>query len=697
MTNPKFRLTQNFLEQYEGKQPNWGFGDLSYFTYKRTYSRVKEDGSNEEFFDTVKRVVEGCYQIQLDHCMKNGLPWNGNMAQRSAQKMFQKIWEFKFSPPGRGLWVMGTPIVDKIGSAALNNCAFISTKHISNSDDIAHPFAWACDMLMLGVGVGFDTLGANNDIRICPREGTTTIVIEDTREGWVESVRSLINSFKCPRNQGENGNIIQFDYSKIRPAGSPIKGFGGTASGPDPLKKGHEEITQLLESRVGETLTSTDIVDIMNMIGKFVVAGNVRRSAELAIGSADDLEYVTMKDPQLNSKELMSHRWASNNSIFASPDMDFFEIIPSIHKNGEPGLIFLDNARKFGRLKDGEHDESSPYYDNVAGFNPCAEQSLEHGEMCCLVETYPANHESPEDFQETIKYAYLYAKTVTLLPTHDSLANSVMLRNRRIGLSQSGIQQALKKFGYHTYMTKYADEAYEMVRDWDKTYSRWLGVPTSIKVTTVKPSGTVSILAGATPGVHCSHSRFYMRTVRVAANDKSVKSLLDAGYRIETSVIDYNKFSSLLTADQFNEKFIAVINKETYELIKTSGGTLVVYFPIEENNYTKSKSDISLWEQLYLVRELQNLWSDNSVSCTITFKPEEKNDLATAIRYVAPYVKTLSFLPLEDHSYEQAPYQTIDRDTYLREASKIGKLDLSSFQGKQELKERYCSNDSCTV
>jgi adenosylcobalamin-dependent ribonucleoside-triphosphate reductase len=683
MNNNKFKLTQKFLENYEGKQPQWGFGDLSYFVYKRTYARIKDDGTQEEFFDTVKRVVEGCFQIQLDHCNKLGLPWDGMRAQKSAQKMFEKIWEFKFSPPGRGLWVMGTPIVDRIGSAALNNCAFISTKDIKK--DFGFPFAWACDMLMLGVGVGFDALGADTLTVKKPKGTPIKYTIPDTREGWVESIKLLINSYA-------GSNPIEFDYSEIRPAGTPIKGFGGTASGPDPLKVGHQEISSLLETYDSEPISSVAIVDIMNMIGKFVVAGNVRRSAELAIGLPTDAEYVTMKDPIKHSKSLMNHRWASNNSVFVKATDDFDSLIPSIIKNGEPGLIFLDNAKHFGRYKDGFNNEQSPYYDNVAGFNPCAEQSLEHGEMCCLVETYPANHENADEFLETIKYAYLYAKSVTLLPTHDPLANSVMLKNRRIGLSQSGIQQAIKKFGYSSYCKDFADEAYDKVRYWDKTYSRWLGVPTSIKVTTVKPSGTVSLLAGATPGVHCTHSEYYYRTVRVAAGDATVPMILKAGFKVEVSVIDNNKVSKL-GIDPVDS--VINVTLEILPILISAAATLVVYFAIKEKNYTKSKYDISLWEQLYLVRELQNLWSDNSVSCTITFAPEEEKDLASGIKFVAPYVKTLSFLPLDNHSYAQAPYQIISEKEYTEYTSKLKTLKLKSKS--DSVGEKYCNNDTCIV
>jgi len=657
----KFKLTEAFLKQYEGTQPEWGFGTLSYFTYKRTYSRVKDDGTHEEFFDTVKRCVEGSFNIQLKHCRANHLPWDAYRAQKSAQKMFQKMWEFKFLPPGRGLWAMGSPMLDKIGSASLNNCGFISTKDIDK--DFPEPFAWACDMLMLGVGIGYDTNGAAKMTVADPDgEGKLPVLyeIKDTREGWVDSIRSLLDTYTEKSQFG----TIEFDYSKIRPAGTPIKGFGGVASGPEPLKEGHENIRKLMNSYVGKKLDSVGITDIMNFIGKFVVAGNVRRSAEISIGSIEDKDFIQMKDWRLYPKELSDRRWMSNNSVFAKPDSDFSTIVDNIALNGEPGIILLDNSRKYGRLKDGPRSNGHYKYDDVDGVNPCAEQCLKSYELCNLVETFPANHDSAEEYYETLKYAYLYAKSVTLLPTHNEKTNQIMLQNRRIGCSQSGIQQAIKKFGIQKYINEFCDKGYSMIDHWDHIYSRWLGIPTSIKMTTVKPSGTVSILAGATPGVHCTHSEYYFRTVRVAANSPLVAKLLKANYKVEPSVTDKH--------------------------------TVVVYFPVKEKNFTKSKYDISLWEQLTLIKELQYYWSDNAVSCTVTFKPEEVKDLKSAIEYMAPYVKTLSFLPLDNHNYAQAPYQTCTEKDYNDYLNSLRHLDLSD--SNEEAKgEKYCSNDVCTI
>ena len=148
----RFHLSADFLREFQGKQPEWG--PLGYITYKRTYARVmpEEGGRTEEYWETVRRVVEGCYTIQLNHCLSLKLPWKPEKAQRSAQEMYRLIWGFKFLPPGRGLWMMGTDYIYKRGSAALNNCAFVSTEEFDT--DFGEPFCFLMDMSLLGVGVG---------------------------------------------------------------------------------------------------------------------------------------------------------------------------------------------------------------------------------------------------------------------------------------------------------------------------------------------------------------------------------------------------------------------------------------------------------------------------------------------------------------------------------------------------------------
>lgn len=700
-----FKLSPLFLTRYEDEQPEWGFGDLSYFVYKRTYARLRPDGTQEEYFDTCRRVTEGVFSAQKSHCTSNRLPWNAYKAQKSAQEFFTRMWQFKFTPPGRGFWIMGTPMVDKVGSAALNNCGFTSTKDVAV--DLANSFAWAMDMLMLGVGIGFDTKGANRVTIKKPKDKIELYEIPDSREGWVESVYRKINSYM-------GGPIMEFGYGLIRKRGAPIKGFGGTASGPAPLRELHTAIDYVLSDLIGKKITSVAIVDLMNFIGKCVVAGNVRRSAELAIGEIDDIKYITMKDCKKYGKEMADRRWASNNSVFANRFSSFGRVAPSIALNGEPGLIFLDNARHYGRYKDGYHGFESDAYDNVDGFNPCAEQSLEDKELCCLVETYPANHESAEDYYRTLKFAYLYAKTVTLIPTHDERTNSVMMRNRRIGCSMSGIQQAIKKFGLQRFLIDFCDKGYKVISSLDRIYSRWLGVPRSVKMTTIKPSGTVSLLAGATPGVHNTHSEYYMRAIRVSADNAMIERLLASGYQMEynlngrdldllVKLLSKGEHMSNISTEQDAQDWIrnnfrdVRTNLEIFDKFRSNGGTVVVYFPVQETNFTKSKFDVSLWEQLSLVRELQYYWSDNSVSCTITVRESERDDIERAIEYYAPYVKTLSFLPLTNHKYDQAPYQKVDHETYEEYSSSLLPLNFNGADQVEIKGSQFCTNDTCAI
>jgi ribonucleotide reductase alpha subunit len=183
--------------------------------------------------------------------------------------------------------------MEKRNSAALQNCAVVSTKDLDKNDPGAL-FAWVMDALMLGIGVGFDTLGQDKAFPIhTPVEPKVVYEIPDTREGWVEATRLLLNSFLRP-----NQNRQELDYSLIRPLGAPIKGFGGTASGPAPLQQLHEQLRKVIGGRAGETLDSRAIVDIINLIGTCVVSGNVRRSATLALGVEGDDDFLNLKNAE---------------------------------------------------------------------------------------------------------------------------------------------------------------------------------------------------------------------------------------------------------------------------------------------------------------------------------------------------------------------------------------------------------------
>jgi adenosylcobalamin-dependent ribonucleoside-triphosphate reductase len=1045
--NPRdyFSLDVKFLKQYEAKKPNFGFNGLGELVFFRTYSRLKPDGSKESFFDCIKRVVEGCYEIQRRHCVSLHIPWNFKKAQESAQEMFQRMWDFKFLPPGRGLWMMGTDFMWSRLGAALNNCfdgkteiitrdgvkqigllvgteqellttggkwvkapiksfgvqelykltleragvqkiiyttaghrwfakdlrktqtvaiedtsgvivkkrqhigykevttvnltehhmmqsvygsgvngnvrpsafgvahgiaygdgttgqdsescgtylylcghkneelleyfpncptsfdkekgvegavrvadlprffrrkpslresksylygwlagyfaadgtintkgnqiciasseydnmllvrdicavlgigtysivqttqtvthdgmkkkfigykigimpihlnedffllsehkkrfldhrshrnrplykwhvksveqtgefaevycpqvpdtqafaladniltgncAFISTDDTIEADP-AEPFCFLMDMAMLGVGVGFDTKGKDRIAIKNPSAKTVEYQIEDSREGWVESLRMLLHSYTLKYKDGK----VKFDYSLIRPKGSPINGFGGTAAGSGILVELHNAVIALLDSRVGKKLSSVDITDIMNIIGKCVVAGNVRRTAEIAFGSPDDTEYSNMKNVTAGLTEterneffnvtnglysksrshatiddftgttisadklkraietwnaLNSYRWASNNSVSAEVGMDYSKFGEQIAANGEPGFIWLQNMRDYGRMKDGH----TPGIDGrVAGSNPCVEQSLESSELCCLVETFPARHDDAADFMRTLKFAYLYAKTVTLLPTHNVRTNQVMLRNRRIGLSQSGIVQAFAKFGRRAVLRDFCDAGYSEIDSWDMIYSEWLCVPKSIKKTSIKPSGSVSLLAGATPGIHYPEATTYWRTVRVAKDNILVKILQKAGYRVEPSVTDSR--------------------------------TMVVYFAISDRS-VKAVNEVSMLEQLENCAAYQHYWADNQVSCTVKFKKHEAKDIASALELYEDQLKGISFLPYFEHNYPQAPYIPCAPQEVDEYNNSIKEVDYTDYI-MEAAGSNYCENDTCEL
>jgi adenosylcobalamin-dependent ribonucleoside-triphosphate reductase len=667
-----FRLSEEFVNKYNNVPAPFGFTDagsnsLGEVTFIRTYSRVKEDGTKERWHEVCRRVIEGMYSVQKNHAKDNRLPWNDNKAQKSAQEAFQRMFELKWTPPGRGLWAFGTPMtMEKRNSASLQNCAMVSTRDIDRNDPGAL-FAWVMDALMLGIGVGFDTLGQDKQMSIyAPTEPAIVYEIPDTREGWVESVRYLINSYLR-----QNQPIQEFTYDLIRPLGAPIKGFGGVASGPAPLIDLHTRIRNVIGSRAGELLDSRAIVDLVNLIGTCVVSGNVRRSATLALGAAEDEGFINLKNPEVfperNSydSEKPGWAWMSNNSISATVGTKYEDYVDLIADNGEPGFIWLDVAREYGRLKDAPDYKDS----RIMGFNPCAEQPLESYELCTLVEVHLNRHESKEDFLKTLKFAYLYGKTVTLMPTHWQQTNGIMQRNRRIGTSLTGIASFADTSGLPA-LREWMDEGYEKIRHYDHKYSEWLCVRESVRVTTVKPSGSVSLLSGATPGVHWGPGgEFYLRAIRFGNTDPMMYLFKAAGYKIEDDVVSAN--------------------------------TSVVYFPVA-SGHKRSEKQVSLFEKIGLAATAQKYWSDNGVSVTLSFdKEEETKFIAPALNMYEGQLKAVSFLPMGNKTYLQQPYTEITREEYNSYVGTIGKIDWSAiYDGKDNLdaeSEKYCSTDACEI
>ena len=294
----------------------------------------------------------------------------------------------------------------------------------------------------------------------------------------------------------------------------------------------------------------------------------------------------------------------------------------------------------------------------------------------CLVETFPSLHDSYEEYCKTLKYAYMYAKTVTLIPTHWEGTNSIMLRNRRIGTSQSGIIEAFLKHG-RSNILDWCDKGYKYIRHMDDIYSDWLCVPRSIKITSVKPSGTVSLLPGVTPGIHYPWSEYYIRRIRIGRTSKLANILRDAGY--EMDYIDTDR-------------------------------TFAIKFPVKVNNFDKSEKDVSMWQQAANVADYQRYWADNQVSCTIKYNKSEKSELASLFESMERQLKAISVLEYfnpEDNNSDNmkelmrfAPYETITKEKYEEMVSKISEPDYNSFITnclEESVAEKFCDSETCEI
>jgi len=627
------------------------WSSVGYLTYKRTYARpVEGENRTEEFVETVERIISAC-RDQL----------KTNFTEDEEDRLRYYFLTLKASVAGRFWWQLGTKTVDRLGLASLQNCAFVKI------DQPIRPFCWAMDMLALGSGVGYNLQRKNIDKLPVVREwfraptridnGGADFIIPDSREGWVKFLGKTLKSAFLSEIK-ERGT---FTYSTqvIRGKGSPIKGFGGVASGPEDLCWGISKISEILEKRRGKKLRPIDALDIMNIIGHIIVAGNVRRSAQIAIGDPDDIEYLLAK--RWDMGHIPSWRAMSNNSVACEKIEDLHEYFwDGYEGKGEPyGLINLDLSRKVGRL--GETQYPDP---GVEGYNPCAEQSLEPYETCCLAEGFLPNIESKEEFLDILELLYRINKHSLLLPSHHPETERIVHKNMRMGIGLTGILQASKE------QLSWRNEGYEYLRDFDNRYSELHDINPSIKLTTVKPSGTLSLLPGVTPGIHPAIAQFMLRRIRIAAEHELVDLCRKSNYPIE-----YVK--------NFD-------GSEDYN-------TVVVTFPFRYPEGTVLAKDMTAIKQLELVRDLQSTWSDNSVSCTVYYRKEEIPEIRRYLEVnYSDSFKSLSFLLHSEHGFIQAPYEEITKEQYDELVSKV--TPITAFRSRVELGETdECATGMCPV
>jgi ribonucleotide reductase alpha subunit len=631
-------LSEKFLKPYKTAKPPFGFNGLGHVVYRRTYSRFKEDGQLEDWWETLQRCVEGAQKIGAEYTVEE------------AEKLYNHLFNLRCSFAGRSLWQFGAPTLDKLGAASLLNCWFVPITK-------PYDFCFLFDNLMLGGGCGFSI--RRQDVHELPRVkrgvsithqkcSDADFIVPDSREGWVRLLRRVLRSYF------ETGTSFNYSTILVRPRGERIAGFGGIASGPINLIEGVESICKVLRAREGKKLRSIDALDICNIIGSIVVSGNVRRSAEVALFDPDDVLLLRAKRWDLG--DVPNFRAMSNNSLYAdSYDHIMDHVWQTYEGNGEAlGLFNLPLAQSQGRL--GEERD-----DNCEGANPCMEVPLAPYECCNLAELFLNNIESPEQLYECARLLYKTQKAIAAAPYHHPETNRVVHRNMRLGLGATGICQVSKKL-------EWLDKCYRDLRKFDREWSKKRGWPESIKLTTIKPSGTLSLLAGSTPGCHPAYSQYYLRRVRLSSSDSLIPCLREAGYNVT-----------------FQENQDGSVNRDT----------LVVEFPCEAGEGAKLASDMTAVDQLELVKKLQTIWADNAVSVTIYYEHSELDAIRAWLKeHYASSIKSVSFLLKQGHNFKQAPYEAIDKTTYDMLMQKIKPIKNIS-QG--ELIEEECAGGKCPV
>lgn len=654
------QFSEEFINQYRGKNPDWGFNGLGYIVYKRTYARKKSDGQTEEWFETVRRCIEGAQDI------------GARYTQAEAERLYDLVFNLKCTFAGRMLWQLGTSTVKRFGANSLLNCWYVSIR-----EKEAFPFIF--ENLMLGGGVGFSV--RREDVHELPRvkSGVTVtheltkdadFIVPDSRQGWVELLSKILEAFYV------TGKSFTYSTVLVRGAGEVIHGFGGTASGPKVLIDGMDKITAIFQSREGKKLRSIDVLDVANIIGSVVVAGNVRRSAEIALGDPDDFLYLRAKNWSLG--DVPNWRSMSNNTIYADSYKHIsdevwtngYVIDPATgNSRGEPyGFFNLPLSQKYGRLKDGPMKGCALYpvkSDDCEGLNPCAEITLSSYECCNLAELFLNNIESPEELIECATLLYKTQKAIAAMPFIHEQTNKIVHKNMRLGLGVTGICQSLDKL-------EWLDAAYVALRAYDRQWSKVRGWAESNKLTTMKPSGTVSLLAGALPGVHPAYAKFYIRRIRMSSADPLVNLCREAGYKVE-----------------FARRFDGTDDHST----------CVVEFPCQTPDGALIASDVTVIDQLELTRKMQTEWADNSVSVTAYYKKEELPDIREWLsKNYSTGVKSVSFLLHSEHGFVQAPYETITEEEYRKLIKKVKPMNqiLGDTSG-EVLDVDGCAGGACPV
>lgn len=642
-------LTDEFISKYK-HLPN-PMNALGEFVYYRTYSRwIEEEKRRENWWETVRRTVE--YNCSLVD----------GVTKEEAEKLFDNIFNLRQFLSGRTLWVGGTSIANEYGTSNFN-CAYCIIDDFSKFKELFY-------LLMVGAGVGFRVLKSDvkklpkirTDIQVAnkdynpvlkhERQESTSInfvndsiyiIIGDSKEGWTQSLEFFFKVLS--EKEYRYIKTIIINYDNVRPKGAKLKRFGGTASGHESLKNMFIKITRVIHSlksnindNTAKKLRPINCMDICNIIGENVVVGGVRRTSEVCLIDQDDTECIQAKNNLYFKDEYgvwkenlaLSHRRMSNNTIvyFNKPSYEQLKWqVQQMRNSGEPAFMNMEAARK--RRGDCE------------GGNPCMEILLRDRGLCNLttVNVYAFVDNKSLNKEELFKAQRMSARAavrITCLDLELHKWDVVQKEDRLLGCSLTGWRDAIDQLQYSK---KDEESLYNELKLIAKNeafrYEDKLGVPHSLLVTTIKPEGTQSTVAGVSNGIHYAHSPYYIRRVRINAHDPLVKVCEE---------LEYPVFP------------------EVGQDIDTCA-TKVIEFPVYSPSVT-TKYDVSAIAQLENYKIAMTHYVDHNASITVTVKPDEWNEVTQWLWDNWDDVVAISFLALEDSFYNLMPYEAIAKEEY---------------------------------
>ena len=650
------------------------------FVYVRTYSRwLEEEARRENWPDTVKRYTDFVKKHLGD-----------KVPAKVLRKIEEGILAFEVMPSMRFLWAAGKPAEND--HTTIYNCSFAAV-------DSPECFSEALYILMCGTGFGFSV--ENKHVSklpevpkdILPMDGLYEI--DDSRTGWADSVKHQINSLYA-------GQDPKMDYNKLRPAGARLKTMGGRSSGPGPLAQLHSFIKDVFYNARGRKLTTTECHDIMCEIAQIVVVGGVRRSSEISLSDLDD---ALMRDSKTGNFPV--RRYMANNSAVyhVKPDIVTFmkewtALIAS--GSGERGIFNLESAKAMAPKRRNS--------DLISGTNPCGEIQLRSNEFCNLSEVVARADDDIGTMLEKVETAAwmgVIQACFTDFPYLSAKWKQNCDEERLLGVSITGQFDAPHLFTREA-IKAYKSRAVKVA----KKASETMGIPMPAAITCVKPSGTVSQLVDSASGLHPRFSKYYIRRYRISAGDPLFKMIKDQSLPVSPEngqrKQDYIKAVRLYDAAEDKTKGMRDA-KAICPMFDNTGwsadkvNTWVVSFPVAAPKNAVTVADVTALDQLEHYKKIQQYWCEHNASITVYVKPEEWLSVGDWVYRNWEVVNGISFLPLTDHVYEQAPYEALTKEAYDKMAKEFPKIDytqLSKYEqddNTEGAKSLACGAGGCEV